>query len=398
MSKKKVLLIAYGGGHINLLIPIYYELESRGYTPIVIGLTTACEALDREGIEFLSYRSFLDEQDNEALLLGREIASGMSLNQKVPYEETVAYMGVCYRELIEDHGLEGAHSLYEHEGRQSFMPTRYMRRILDSVNPDFVVTTTSPRSEEAMVYAASEMGVPCYCVVDFGYDLYVTERLGRKGYGNKIFVPFEVVKERLEERGRSPEEIEVVGNPVFDFLGKFSVEENKRAFRREKSWGDKYVILWAKSVFDQVKQIESDVEKALIEKFSNDKEVKLVFRPHPNDTRDYSGLDEKIHLSTTEEPVRSVIAASDVVVTVNSTVGLEANLMGKPVVQVDMLEYSAKVPFDELGIGDVAKSVDSLLLYFRERIFSDHSQVITPCFKVGCSSSRIVDSIEAEIS
>ena len=206
------------------------------------------------------------------------------------------------------------------------------------------------------------------------------------------------MKTLLIDAGRDSVEIEVSGNPVFDNLASFSVKDHSFSFRKRKGWGEKFVILWVKSVAPIFKNIEFDIESLLLSEFGSNQSVQVVFRPHPNELSDYSSDEQTgVYVSDSDDHIHSLIAASDLVVTINSTVGIEANLLGKPVIQVDMFEYESKIPFTLLQIGSAVSSLEELLTEIEILIAGASNQVaIQPCIQVGTSSKKIVDCIERE--
>ena len=154
----KILLASYGGGHVNVIIPLYKELTSRGFKPVVLAFTTAAEVLQREGIEFYRYIDFLNSGDASALDLGSHIVRNMQLDSSVSKRESIAYMGIGFQELIDTEGEERAEKMYQQYGRYCFLPLKFMHRILSILEPDMVITTNSPRSEKALIMQAREIG------------------------------------------------------------------------------------------------------------------------------------------------------------------------------------------------------------------------------------------------
>ena len=393
---KKILLVSYGGGHVNIIIPIYRELIARGHVPVVLGLSLAAVRLREESIPFYSFTNFIDERDALSLKTGEKLIANMSISNQIPVEESIAYMGVCYQELVEEYGEEEAAVLYENKGRQSFLPKKFMGRILNLIKPDIVLATNSPRSEKAMILQACNEGIPSCCVVDFYDKAGIEDRLGQAGYADKLFVPFPEMKSMLIEAGRNSADIEISGNPVFDSLASFSVGDHSRSFRHKKGWGKKFVILWVKSVFPVLQETESKVENMLLSRLGSVPSVQLVFRPHPNDASDYTQYsDSEVYISGADDSLHPLIAASDLIITINSTVGLEANLLRKLVIQVDMIEFQEKITFSLLGIGKSVESIEDLVAEIELIIANPSAQPVTsPCFEIGSSSKKIVDSIE----
>lgn len=396
--KPKILMASYGGGHVNVIIPLYNELIIRGYQPVILGLTTAAAKLRDEGIAFYSYSDFITDEDREAIELGEKLTADMELSRQIPKQESIAYMGICYQELIQQHGTAEADRLFRSFGRQCFLPKLFMRRVLEALTPDIVVTTSSPRSEKALVLQAGEMGIKCFCIVDFYQEYDLVGGLGERGYADKVFVPFREMKKLLQKMGRVSTEIEVCGNPALDYLATIDIEKDSALVRQQRGWQDKFVVFWVKSDSAVLKESEKNVEEKLVNVFDQDPAVQIVIRPHPNDPGDYSCSTEKgIFVSTQDDPVHLELATCDVLVTMNSTVGLQANLLGKPVIQVDVIAYKAKVPFSVLEIGVSVKSLDEMIDKIND-LYAGLSpeKILPPVFHVGKSSSKIVDNIECD--
>ncbi len=396
MSKKKALLVAYGGGHVNVILPLYKELLARGHEVVILGLTAAALRLGQENLPYLAFRDFLEQQDASALALGEELIKDMDLHSAISREETVAYMGICYQELIDIYGVEGAAKLYAKEGRQVFLPRKFMARILATVAPDFVITTNSPRSEKATVLEARDRGIPCFCVCDFYDEAEIADRLSLPGYGDIVFTGFPGAREKIIAAGRSEDEIILASNPSFDHLREFDVKGKGESFRQSKGWQDKQIILWMKSVMASLQPTETLVEDILFEAYGAEDDVQLIIRPHPNESRDMKSLQKRgCYLSRREDDLHETIAAADIVLMVNSTTGYEAFLMGKPVIQTVMTDFKECVPFATLGIGKEVSDIDKLI----EMINNETRQIThTGPLGEGPSSAYIIDCIEGHLS
>ena len=81
------------------------------YTVMVLGLTIARVHLEKEGIPCFSFRDL--PISNKAIDYGEELASEVEVHPLVPKEETVAYMGLSYESLVDEHGEKKAKLLYE---------------------------------------------------------------------------------------------------------------------------------------------------------------------------------------------------------------------------------------------------------------------------------------------
>lgn len=363
--KKTLLFVAYGGGHVNALLPIIRVLsKTPDYNIEVLGLTTAAATLEKEGVPCFGFRHLITEDDKSALFWGEKLAGGTN-HQLVSSEETVAYLGLSYMDLINRHGEEEAQRLYATKGRQAFLPLSIMERLLESNRPDLIVATSAPRTEQAAILAAGKMGIKAVCIVDLLCTREV-KWVGQKGYANKICVLADFVRELILKAGRSQDEVIVTGNPAFDALTQPDLNRKGGEFRTHRGWGTDLVILWASQIEPEKhpvtgapgnpalpRQIESELFKII----QRHPKWRLVIRPHPNEPVPVNKLPERTELSLQTDDPSVLLKGVDVVVSMSSTLGLEGALIGKPLISLNMSLSATYIPFAKMGI---AKGVDCL--------------------------------------
>lgn len=283
--------------------------------------------------------------------------SSLSQGGAVDSEESIAYLGLSYADLEERLGTEGAAAEYALKGRQAFLPLGPMRRAYEKYAPDLVVTTISPRAEQAAILVASEMKIPSVCLIDL-FARPSLRRASSQGYGTRVCVISDSVKDWLVRAGRHPDEIVVTGNPVFDGLFAGGLQSEAVLLRKKNKWQEKKVILWASQIEPERNPFSGRqgdpalpwlVEARLKEIVKNKDDWHLVIRYHPNQDPPDSRGDEKVTISQRDESLAPLLQAVDLVVTLTSTVGLEARLLKKPLITVDMSVYSEDTPYAKLG-------------------------------------------------
>lgn len=354
-----ILFVAYGGGHVNMILPVVSRLrEQREYQCVTLGLTTAGPLFHRRGEPSRGFASVVRPGDEKALEKGNLLMRELSSGGGVPEEESVAYLGLSYRDLEERVGEKEAARQFASIGRQAFLPLGPLRRFFDEVRPDLLVTTTSPRAEEAAIIVARERGIPSLCVTDF-FECRSLRRLASPGYGTRVCVISESTKSWFVAQGRSPEEIVVTGNPAFDSLVSPSNRANARDLRDKRGWGNDRVVLWASQVepaqnpftgrkgdLTLPRRIEQELRRVIARR----RDWRLIVRPHPNENGFKFEPAERVEMSPSADPLHPLLHAVDVVVIMTSTVGLEARWLGKPVVSVDMSVFSEDTPFAKEGL------------------------------------------------
>lgn len=366
---KKVLFVTYGGGHVNLLLPVMKELlDMPSIDLVVLGLTTAGSVLERNKIPYLSFKDLLPISNNRALNFGKKLVGSKSSSALVSYEESVAYMGLNFNELVGSYGEEEADRLYKKLGRHAFYPINLMRKFFQQQCPDLVISTNSPRTEKAAIHAAGQLNIPSLCLIDlFAYQS--SDWIGKPGYASKVCVLSEFVKKQLTDAGRLDSEVVVTGNPAFDSITTFKGNVDKYILNRK--WGDsRKVILWASQPepeihpFDSSKMGDSSlprkVEAQLFKVLSKHPDWQLIIRTHPSENIKYSDLPINAEISLKSENLHELLAAADCVITMTSTVAIEAALMGKHVISIDLSIFTDDSPYSKMGLSQGVDNLDDL--------------------------------------
>ena len=284
---KTILLAAYGAGHVNMIVPLIRELQKhKNLKLIVLGLTTARLTLDRENIPYISYKDLVEEGDEKALAYGHQLLEEMGDTGIIPKEESIAYLGLSYKDLVDRLGSEKATQSYKAKNRHAFLPLTIADRILKKFSPDLLITTNSPKTEKALLLQSQKDSIPSLCVVDLFNEKEFQDRLGKKGYGNKLCVLTEQVKKRLMNYGRRPEEVIVTGNPAFDNLQQKNLSEKAQVYKKSKGLTEKKILLWIRQAHPEDANLYVQTEERLIEYAQKRKDLHLMFRPHPNNVQD----------------------------------------------------------------------------------------------------------------
>ena len=185
-------------------------------------------------------------------------------------------------------------------------------------------------------------------------------------YPDKLLVWGDVAKKAYIERGISFDSIEVTGQPRFDWYSKL---EKKEVFTKVNN---KKTLLYAtQPLWKEPKRFndgENIVKKTfdMILNVCKKLDLQLVCKLHPSDRPDFYARDgviileetgsksenyKKWYCNTGYDPeiddikrLGHILLSSDIVVTMFSTVGLEAMILNRPVIFLDIAGYSQKEP------------------------------------------------------
>ncbi len=274
-----------------------------------------------------------------------------------------AYLGLSHADLVAAEGEAAAAQAYARYGRQCFHPVPTLRRILETVRPALVVATNAPRAEQAALEAAGQLGIPAVCLVDL-FAVDEKRWIARPGYAQRVCVLNEAVRRMFIAQGRRADEIVVTGNPAFDGLFDPALREAAAAVRTRLRLRGRKLLLYAPSpepLHHPVREQAGDPllpQKVLDELaawVAGRDDTVLAVRPHPSQAGQLRvPQGDRLRLTGQDWPLEPLLHASDAVCITVSTVGLQAWLIGKPVVQVPGSMFDDGAPFAPMGMAQRA--------------------------------------------
>ncbi len=377
MTPPRILAVAYGGGHIAMLLPVLRALRSRvpGLQVDLLALTTARRAALDAGERPLGFADllYLLEPDAraEALEYGRAMQEG-NTHPDIATEETIAYLGINVLDLQQSLGPAAAQALLTTRGRHGFYPIRFFGRVLRALRPDLVLATNAPRSEQAAVDAALDAGIPSLAVLDL-FGLPGDAFAARTRHPTRTCVLADGVRDNLVAAGWDARSIAVTGNPAFDALFDPAQRRAALALRAIRGWQTRRVVLLAAqpeprshpdSPWPVGDALPLALEAALRRWVDTRPDCALVIRHHPNHWHRFPRLPDsaQVHFSVPgAEPIEPLILAADAVVVQATTVGVQAASVGVPVLSM-RCSPAARAGFDyaDLGIAHGVDTVDLL--------------------------------------
>lgn len=350
MGEKKIFLVTYGGGHVNVIVPIVKELMKKfNYRIILLALTTAPKVLDNHKIKYLQLKDLVNQNTiDNGIQVGKKYHNpGIGISE----DETYAYYGIGIEELRQTYGDEIAEIKFLESGRKSFLPINFMKRTLADFSPDLVITTSSPRFEKATLLAAHTLQIPAIRIE----QLFSPQN---DNLPNGLFycVINEYVKEKLVSRGVNQENIHVTGQPAFDKISHFKTLNSENLKEEFGYQINEKIILW----ISPGNKKQDHIIRELITLEKKYKDYKLIIKLHPNENGDAIKDQIKAYNSRAEifhSKLQELIIISDVVITEFSAVGLEAIILDKPLITINLTGEEDRVAYAETG---AALGVDNL--------------------------------------
>ncbi len=339
MALKKIMFISYGGGHANIARLVYQGLKKQKDVELkVLALTVAGKIFDQDHIPYSTSSNYINlfEDKEEIKKYGQELAKTY-WNQEsgISYEDSVAYLGFGYRDLVNRYGRDKAEDLFRHEERKAFWPEEVMKTILLDEKPDALVITCGVRSEGAAGAAANQLGIPVIRVADL-------PTYGPSNCECVLCVMNEYAKKfAMKEYGIKEEKIIVTGQPVFEdnlVVNKKSLDISKHKIRLNEF--NKMILYLEQPGVAETKE----VEKCLKGIAAEEPDFLFVFKLHPNQDLDRSYWMSENVLIVRDFNLKDLLFLCDLAITKDSASGMEAVLMGKPLINVllsdSILDYA----------------------------------------------------------
>ena len=402
-SPVSILMVAYGGGHIAMVLPVMRALRARipGVHIDLLALTTAKRTALKAGEAPLGYVDLLHllspAQQSQALELGRTLLEG-NAHPDVPQAESLAYLGVNALDLYQCLGPAAAQDVLAKKGRHGFYPIGFLRRVIDHLRPNLVIATNAPRSEQASLDAAGDAGIPTLAMLDLfgvGANPGVGERASRPvrlraplsssasffadafaartRHPSRVCVLAGAVRDNLVASGWPCEMIAITGNPAFDALFDPATREAAMALRKRLGWVNKKIVLLAAQPeprghpatrWPAGDALAQAMESQLRAWVMTRPDAALIVRHHPNHWHRYPRLPDnaQVHFSVPgEESIDPLILAADCVVVQTTTVGLQAATVGIPVLAMQCSPGALSgFSYADLGIAQGVPDVTDL--------------------------------------
>ncbi len=344
-------MVTYGGGHAAAVMPVAKHLSGR-WVVHTLALTTAPEAFRRAGLPVYTAQDFIRPSDYAQNSYGKILANRWHTPGKgISREESEAYLHLSMVDLVNEVGEDEAWRLIEQHGRQRFLPVTLVARVFDRVNPDVLLTTSAPRAERAALQVAKDRGIPSVRLEDlFGVNAVVRPE-------PSLWAAFSTITaDNLVASGVPRGNIAVTGNPAFDSIEEIRATQVEH-LRSRLGLERRYTILWASQQLPD----SSAILDELLGIARGHPQWQLIVRPHPNeDVSKYEQVGRvaggNVYLAGSHS-IHGLIAISDLVITQFSTVGLEAALMGRDLITINLSGRAEPLSYCQMGL---ALGVDEL--------------------------------------
>lgn len=360
--KQKIFMVSYGGGHANIMKYIYSELYGQSDIEICyLALTAAPNILRAANIDYITANDMAMQLPyyGEILRLGREFGLPQHNDKSgIHIEDTIAYYGIGMYDLIQRHGEKDALTLFSKKGRKIFLPVNSMRNFLRIIKPNVCVITASPRMEKATGIAASKLNIPVVRI----NDLPICEQIEHECF---LCVMNEWAKKyAILKAGISSDHVIVTGQPIFEGNAKF--DSDMAAWINEQLNLSEYhniIVFFTENGKNQTQELLSLYNIA-----KDRQDVLFIVKIHPNQSIDDIIMNELPNVVVRKEEAKYFLHIADIVITTFSTTGMEAAILGIPLIVVNYTKQEYPLDYVSMGLAleatdsvELGKRIDSLL-------------------------------------
>jgi hypothetical protein len=213
-----------------------------------------------------------------------------------------------------------------------------------------LLTSQNNIFEKSLIAATKKENLPVY-IIQHGIGLGTLSTIDTPE--NVRFAVFsEKYKKELEKLRVSPENIKIVGPIIFDGIEKFVGEKREEKGRKEESKneeGRESKVLLATSPFIEDRFVEKEdyfckIKKILTELKKSNLSVTIKLHPRERTANHYQeigkelGLKIKISTEVGRENHYRLINESDLIISFGSTVALEAMIIGRPTLTINLFD------------------------------------------------------------
>jgi len=286
------------------------------------------------------------------------------LKNDAGFHELFTYQGISLWKAIRDEIA----LLFNKKIPEIISNLEVFSQIIDTIKPDILVIGTEDKSTPvaAHVLLAKKKGIP---VLEIRHGIMSPNTPPNPPWSDKIAVGGEYWKEfYITKLGARENQIVVTGWPKFDIYA------DLKKLDKQKKEPD--VILFA------TQPIYTDLNLTIIENIGSYVEkhpnTRLIIKPHPIEkSKVYSQIAKKyknVISESFDKPIAELIASSDVVIMVSSTVGLEAALLDKPIICINTTKEEMASMYISSGVAIEVNRVEELIPTIEEVLYNKKVQ------------------------
>lgn len=207
------------------------------------------------------------------------------------------------------------------------------QKIVELVKPAIILVgdDRGPSTVRADLLHSLREKIP---IVEIQHGIYTKNKPMINPISDKIFIWGEAMKEALINAGATEDQLEVTGSPLYDQL----IDRFDKHSSAPKS---------TKTLLFATQPLPGDINVQIINEIisflKNHNEITLIVKPHPSEDENYyesclkDFASDQIVIKGSNEDFSDILFDVDVLIIISSTVGIEAAILGKPMICVNLM-------------------------------------------------------------
>ena len=356
-SKYKILLDVPYINYFNAVFPVIWELLSQNICECyIIGKETDISK-KFSSVKRLDVGSF-DKSECKEKTRALRTYYHYKLKKDATFQSIFEYKGIKIWNIIKD---DISH-FFDKVFITLSLSTAYFQKVIDTVNPDILIVGDDRGiSVRGHVLMAKKKGIP---VLEIQHGAWIPKTPMGTPLSDKIAAGGDYYKKIYTEFGAREEQIIVTGWPKFDTYVK-----QKEALTEKHKNGTN--ILFATGSGDI--KITLDTIEAIGSFIEDSTHFRLIVKPHPlENTKIYNQITKKyknVILHKSSEDISSLIASSDILITVSSTVAIEAALLDKTIICLNV--PNEEQIYVSSGIAIEVKNLEDLIPTIKNALYNE---------------------------
>jgi|SRR3989344_3109292 len=384
------ILLVIPGSHVSAMIPLIKELQRRGLgcLTIVHNLLLAEKILLLENEVNFTERSDLYKE----ILAGAVDAKDKIKNKWKSKKNLFNFkLGKSNRSLFLNEVLKSkTESIINFELEDIIRDYLAAKLIISRINPVMVISTTDPDTRILPYLRAAQNANVKTLTIQHGAFAWLDSI---DFVSDKMLVWGNYYKHWFESKlGKDPKRLVVTGSIFFDNFR----EKQKKPVGHKNN----VILILLTNYYLRQFELEQELFRLINSLLKFSKEI--VVRTHPFQkvgVIDLLSSSAKNIVVENEKPLEEVVADADIVITCDTTAGLEAVIMEKPVIYWPFYRQEL-LPFGKFNAAPVARSADAIIKIIKMGNESKNAKnfIKQLCFRLdGKSYMRAAQSIISEI-
>jgi len=366
--KNKILIAVDNPRFTTLIIPIIKELmKNHRNEVIVVGLDdSARKKYEPKNISYKTFRDYVDVDINKLVNKVEEarMRNWNDLKGNKSFKQSLTYQKVPIWEMVEE-------LLLFMFGARFVELTEYieiLKRAIDTERPDIIIVWDDRSRFGKTVVATAHLKKTPTLIAQHGIIAGTLDDSGPT-LADRMAVFGQYMKDCMVRGGAEPEKIVITGSPMHDRIVKNRFDKEKICNQLGIN-KDKKIVVFTTQPSGQEMMLRN-----ILKPLKNHPNIQLVIKLHPSENG-------KMHKRAVKEmnsdavvikdvDLYGLLSASDVMLTEFSTTALEAMIIGKPVIIINLDNKPEVIPYVQSGAALGVYKPEDIISVIKDALYNE---------------------------